>query len=59
MEKVVMPLGRGLIRLALMDKTGWRLKYLNESGLITDEEMGNLNAQLGSRASLNRDTASQ
>lgn len=53
------PTGKILLEIALMDKTGWRLKYLNECGLITDQEMGRLNAQYGSGAGINRDSISE
>ncbi len=59
MQRLADPTGKILLEVALMDKTGWRLKYLNECGLITDEELERLNVQYGSGAGSNRDSSNQ
>lgn len=44
MRNLADPIGKVLLDVALKDKTGWRLNYLYEIGLITKEDLDSLNA---------------
>lgn len=51
--------GKVLLEIAMKDKTGWRIQYLHECGLIDEKQAGYLNAQLRSRTGFAGDYSSQ